>query len=363
MDAVVAARDLPLNDQQADALLDGLTGRALLLAVSGGADSIAMMGTVALWAKRKGEDAPRVAVVDHGLREGSAAEAAFVVQSAENLGLSCSVLSWRGAKPASGLQNAAREARYGLLVAHAADRSARTLVTAHTLDDQAETVMMRMAGGSGITGLAGMRGRSVTRGMEHARPFLSVPKATLVATCLHRRWDWVEDPSNLEQRFARVRWRALMPVLAREGLDAKRLATLARRAAEADEALHAMSQEALRAARFSTGPDGWSLDAATLAERPFAVSVRVIALALKHPESQEEAAFDAYSLRLDRLERLTRAIIDQVGAGAGLRASLAGQVLTLGRAARLSGRMESVRSRGRVNRVRISDLGKAPGET
>ncbi len=363
MDAIIALHDVPPDAQQVDEYLSGLADHRLLLAVSGGADSVAMMGLVAGWATRHGHCVPQVAVVDHGLRQGSAEEAAFVASASALLGLPCAVLTWHGAKPASGMQEAARKARYALLAGQAKAAGATMLVTAHTLDDQAETVMMRMARGSGLAGLAGMRTRSVTHGLAHARPFLSVPKSQMLAACRHHGWDWIEDPSNGNARFARVRWRGMMPALEDEGLGAERLGTLARRMAEADEALHAMSQDALRAAAFEAGPEGWRLDAGRLAELPFAVVVRVVGQAVHEPLSGDLAASDAPILRLDRLERLTRALMDAVRAGSGLRRSLGGQVVTLDRVGWLSGRLEGPRARGRVNRVHISDLGKAPGET
>ncbi len=363
MDAVIALHDVPPGTQQVDALFADLAGHRLLLAVSGGADSVAMMGLVAGWAMRHGHAAPDVAVVDHGLRQASAEEAAFVAASAKSLGLPCAVLTWQGAKPASGLQEAARMARYRLLAGHAGAVDATMLVTAHTLDDQAETVMMRMARGSGVTGLGGMRARSVTNGLAHARPFLSVPKSQMIATCRHHGWDWVDDPSNGNMLFARVRWRGVMPVLAHEGLSAARLGTLARRMAEADEALHVMSQDALLAAGFEAGSDAWHLDAGVLATLPFAVAVRVVGHAVHQAALRDLAASDAPMLRLDRLERLTTAFLDCVRAGCALRRSLAGQVVTLDRQGHLSGQVEGVRARGRVNRVHISDLGKVPGET
>ena len=363
MDAIIAVRDTPPGAFETDALLIGLAGHNLLLAVSGGADSVAMMGLVAGWATRRDGSVPLVAVVDHGLRTGSAEEAAFVAASAARLNLPCAVLTWQGSRPASGLQEAARAARYGLLARHAAGVGATMLVTAHTLDDQAETVMMRMARGSGLTGLAGMRACKITQGLAHARPFLSVPKSRMIAACRHHGWDWIDDPSNANAMFARVRWRGLMPALAREGLSAERLGTLARRMAEADDALHAMSQEALRTARYQSGPERWRLDAVTLAALPFAVAVRVVGHAVHHGVSMDLVVSDVQMLRLDRLERLTRAVLESIDAGCVLRRTIAGQVVTLDRAGHLSGQVEGQRQRGSVNRVPISDLGKARGET
>src|SRR5690606_3498551 len=123
-----------------------------------------------------------------------------------------------------------REARYRLLVQCAREAGASHLVTAHTLDDQAETILMRMARGSGLAGLAGMRAETDREGICHVRPLLEWPKASLLTLCREQGWAFVGDPSNEDARFARVRWRRIMPLLAEEGLTAERLARLGERA-------------------------------------------------------------------------------------------------------------------------------------
>src|SRR5690606_4990568 len=117
---------------------------------------------------------------------------------------------------------AARDARYRLLIQCAREEGASHLVTAHTLDDQAETVLIRLARGSGLAGLAGMRAERDREGIRHARPLLASPKAALLDLCREQGWPFVEDPSNLDPRFARARWRRIMPLLAEEGLTAER---------------------------------------------------------------------------------------------------------------------------------------------
>ncbi len=207
---------------------------ALVLAVSGGPDSVALMhfaASCAEAARGRGMPFPRLAVatVDHGLRPGSRREAELVVAEAARLGLDALVLTWQGEKPMSRLQERARHHRYALLVDGARRLGASHLATAHTLDDQAETLLFRMARGSGPAGLAGMRRASMREGLHHVRPFLGVAKARLVAACRSNDWAYADDPSNQDPRFARTRLRALLPALAAEGLDAKRFGVLARR--------------------------------------------------------------------------------------------------------------------------------------
>ena len=339
-----------VSQDEADAAFVMLSGRKVLLGVSGGPDSVALMGLIAAWSRRLGQAAPAVAVVDHGLRPGSADEAAFVVASAEALGLGAAILPWTGPKPASALQDSARRARYRLLAAHARTIGADMLVTAHTEDDQAETLMMRLAGGSGLTGLAGMRRQTLSAGMPHARPALGWSKARLIATCRQHGWGWINDPSNADQRFARVRWRAILPVLAAEGLDAGRLGVLARRLAAADEALDEISDRALQSCRIAATGAGWQLDFRRLAGYPSAIVMRALGRMLSSPPAHGAASEDAVTaqagLRLQRLEACTEALLDALRTGRAVRRTLGGQVLALDREGLLAGQPEPPRRRG-----------------
>ena len=303
--------EAPLSEGECAALLSSLSDASgVVLAVSGGPDSTALMGAFA------GRPDAWVATVDHGLRRGSRAEAEAVARRAAALGLPHRILAWEGPKPRAGLQAAARAARYGLLAAFAREVGASHVATAHTRDDQAETVLLRLAAGSGVAGLAGMRASSRLDGLVLARPFLDVPKARLVATCLARSWPFVDDPSNADPRFARARLRATRAALAAEGLSDARLATLARRAARADDALEAVSRDTFRRLR-SAG----ALDGAGLLALPEAVALRVVARALA------EAAPGPLP-RLERLERLVLAeLLPALAAGRPLRRTLGGALL------------------------------------
>ncbi len=157
--------------------------------------------------------------------------------SAHTLRVPHATLVWEGEKPAARLQERAREARYDLLTAEARRVGAGVIVTAHHLDDQAETVLFRLMRGSGLAGLAGMAARTRRGEVEIARPLLGLGKAELVAFCEARGLAYVSDPSNENPRFARPRLRRLAGALAAEGLDAPALARLARRAAVAEAAL------------------------------------------------------------------------------------------------------------------------------
>jgi tRNA(Ile)-lysidine synthase len=199
------------------------------LAVSGGPDSLALMLLAAQWARAPDRPRLHVYTVDHRLRPEAAAEAAMVAREAERLGLACRVLAWEGDKPATGIQAAARTARYRLLAGARSEDGADLVLTAHHLGDQAETVLMRLAHGSGIEGLAGMREVSFVEGCKIGRPLLGVRPEVLRAAVVAAGLTPAADPGNDDPTYERVRWRQFQPELDRMGLTLERLGTLARR--------------------------------------------------------------------------------------------------------------------------------------
>lgn len=168
------------------------------------------------------------ATVDHALRPDSAAEAGQVSRWLGARGIEHEILTWHGGKPATGLQAAARSARFALLTGRATVLGARGLFLAHHLQDQAETIVMRLARGSGADGLAGIRPRQMRGTIPVLRPLLPVPPARLRAQCLVEAQAWIEDPSNRDRRFERVRVRQQADRLADAGLDAGTLGRLGR---------------------------------------------------------------------------------------------------------------------------------------
>ena len=221
------------------ALFAPVAGEAAIgLAVSGGADSLGLMLLTAHWARTL-EHPPDLIVysVDHGLRPEAEAEVRLVIAEAQRLGLVARGLRWDGNKPTSGLQAAARQARYRLIGVAMRDDGASVLLTAHHRDDQAETVLMRMAHGSGLEGLRGMEPLAEVEGVRVFRPLLAVPRDTLGAIVAIAGLIPVADPSNDDRHYERVRWRQALPQLAALGLDAARLTQLAQRAGEADAAI------------------------------------------------------------------------------------------------------------------------------
>jgi tRNA(Ile)-lysidine synthase len=271
----------PISVAEVDALFASLRDApALVLAVSGGPDSTALLWLMARWRKRlKVKPRLRAVTVDHGLRKEARREAAQVGTLARKLGVPHRVMNWRGAKPKSGIQEKARHARYALLSAAAKRVDASYIVTAHTLDDQAETVLMRMARGSGLSGLGGMARESPLGDLTLVRPLLDIPKTRLIATLKAAKIGYAEDPSNIDPKFTRPRLRQLAPQLAAEGLDARRLAVLARRLRRADAALEA--EVDVVTASFGTQSDSaLVIPAAEFAELPAEIALRVLWRAL-----------------------------------------------------------------------------------
>ena len=329
---MASEKDSAVSALEAKALFSDLEQcPVLLLAVSGGPDSIALMVLAARWAKslknNSGLRKPAlvVATVDHGLRSAAKREAADVAKLARKLGLKHRTLKWTGRKPATGVQQAARLARYRLLADAARKVGAAHVLTAHTLDDQAETVLIRMSRGSGITGLGAMARFAPVPGgdeVELVRPLLDIPKARLIATLHAAKTPFAVDPSNRDPRFTRARLRGLMPQLAEEGLDARRLSQLARRLKRADTALEAAVDRAHGELAAGLGSAG-SYDAAGFIRLPAEIALRLLGRAVN-------SIGDEGPVELGKLEALFKALKTAQKAGIrNYRRSLAGALVTL----------------------------------
>jgi tRNA(Ile)-lysidine synthase len=289
-----AALFAPLNDF-----------RRIALAVSGGPDSLALMLLASEYAGLTGSHARFVVYsVDHGLRPEAAGEAAFVVREATRLGFFARALRWDGVKPATGIQQAAREARYRLFAAAMQADGADVLLTAHHLGDQAETVLMRLAHGSGIEGLRGMDYFAEIGDLRIVRPLLALDPLDLRAVVEAAGLEAVTDPANSSLDYERVRWRQALPQLAALGLDARRLGKFADRMRDAESALISMTAEALSLVSFT--PDGReaAIGRDLLMRLPRAIAVRVVAKVLQRVGGgQKPHALAAVETLTDRLVR------------------------------------------------------------
>ena len=261
----------PISDDEIRALFEPMLGAPMAVAVSGGADSMALMHIAQraldlvppLLETMRQPGRPRLIVltVDHRLRPGSADDAAWVVSRAEAAGLPCRVLAWTGDKPTQGIQAAARAARYQLMHEALVEEArpyhnlVRPLLTAHHYEDQAETFLMRLARGSGIDGLSAMQETALiaTATMPDGaygvqltvrRPLLAFPKSRLIATLKAADLDWREDPSNDRDDFERVRVRKALSVLAELGVTSSSIARSASRLSRARSAVMRQAAEA-----------------------------------------------------------------------------------------------------------------------
>ncbi|MGL3106505.1 tRNA lysidine(34) synthetase TilS [Bradyrhizobium sp. BR 1432] len=300
----------PISAREARRLFAGLKAApALVLAVSGGPDSVALMWLVARW-RRSLVRGPQLTVVtvDHGLRPEAAREAREVKRLATELGLPHRTLRWRGAKPKTGLPAAAREARYRLLAQAARAVGASHVLMAHTRDDQAETLLMRMLRGSGLAGLSAMASVSERDGIVLARPLLDVPKAQLIATLKRAKVGFADDPTNRDTAFTRPRLRALLPQLAAEGGDARTLVRLAARLARANAAVEVLADGAERFLRLrdrDVAPQAGirSFEASAFAVLPEEVRLRLLLraiAALGHEGPAELGKVETLMSALDR---------------------------------------------------------------
>jgi tRNA(Ile)-lysidine synthase len=320
------AEAAPIGDHELESLFAAFprAGR-LLLAVSGGADSTALLLLAARW--RAGlESGPELiaATIDHGLRPQSKEEARTVDALAGQLGVEHATLPWRGAKPETGIEAAARAARRRLLLAFAQRREATHIATAHTLDDQAETVLLRLAAGSGPAGLAAMRPVDRREGMTWLRPFLGIHKHRLIATLIDSGVTWSEDPMNRDEKFARPRLRAAAGVLAREGLTPERLGRLAARVARWEDVVAASAE----AARDALGCEGHSglFDAQALAAAPEELALRVLTAEVRAVGGELSGP---HAPRLERVEALWEALRRAILAGQPARRTLGGAVISV----------------------------------
>ncbi|WDR04934.1 tRNA lysidine(34) synthetase TilS [Devosia rhodophyticola] len=242
------------------------------LAVSGGADSLALMVLAHRWAVRARVELV-VYSVDHGLRPEARDEVAAVLAVAAELGLKARALVWSSPHPTSGIQEAARNARYGLIGAAMADGGVGILLTAHHRQDQAETVLMRLAHGSGVAGLAGMTPLSNVGGVPIFRPLLDIDREDLRAIVAAVGLVPFEDPSNQDTRYERVRWRNLLPQLDELGLDARRLGEFAQRMGQTRDALASAAETAVQVVVTSRTSEEATIDRIGFARLPRAVAV------------------------------------------------------------------------------------------
>lgn len=218
-------------------------GQTIGVAVSGGGDSMALLH---LACEYYGAAQVRAVTVDHGLRKAAADEAMMVGRVCDGLKVCHDILRWTGWSGKGNLQDQARRGRYGLITDWAKTRGIKTVLIGHTQDDQAETFLMRLARGSGVDGLSGMAETRVESGIIWARPMLAISRQELRDYLTAKGATWVDDPTNDDESFDRVKARKILKTLAPLGIDAVRLAKTANGLQLARVALEMQTQEAAK---------------------------------------------------------------------------------------------------------------------
>jgi tRNA(Ile)-lysidine synthase len=332
----------PISARQAKSLFaDWKNAQALVLAVSGGPDSVALMWLAARWRNALSRGPRLLAVtVDHGLRQEAAREARDVKRLARTLGVAHRTMRWTAVKPKTGIPAAARLARYRLLTGVARSSGASHILTAHTRDDQAETLLMRLLRGSGIGGLAAMARESEREGVFIGRPFLNISKSQLIATLERAGIGFADDPTNRDPSFTRPRIRKVIEGLAVEGGDARNLARLASRLARANAAIEVLVDGAarylaLKDAAATSQPaalrpsNGVSFDAASFATLAEEIRLRLLLRAIERFGHEGPAELGQVEALLAAFDHTLR----KAGKGrpVKLKQTLAGAVISLAR--------------------------------
>lgn len=271
----------------------------IAVALSGGPDSMALCWLLDGWAKAAGIEVHALHV-DHGLRPESAKEAKALCGMTKGLTqVKLTILRWEGVKPEAGIQEEARKARYELMREYCAAKHISALFLAHHLDDQAETVLFRLAKGSGLDGLSGMQAISALGDVVLCRPLLGVSKEDLIQVCEDVGLEYFNDPSNGLSKYARVRLRKSRAILEEEGLSSKRLGVTAMRLSRARNALDEIALKAFDDALLINDTKHFEFNLKSLRSVPEEVMLRVVLRALERLGPERD-----YAPRMEKIEAL-----------------------------------------------------------
>ena len=295
-------------NKKIDNFLDGLSYHpdTLGVAVSGGSDSLSLLYLINSWSNKKNLKIV-ILTVDHNLRNGSADEALYVGELCNKLGLIHKTLFWDHEDIEGNLSASAREARYRLM--QNSIPSDAILITGHTLDDQAETFLMRLRRGSGVDGLASMAEQSYLSfgndGITIFRPLLDFERQTLRKVLKFYKVDWIEDPTNNDQSFERVRVRDLLAHFVDLGIDKNIIGRTALLMQSAKTALNHFASDCYE--KFGSCDNGDIIfDFSEFSKQPLDVKRRLISAAQKWISSQK------YRPRLSQVDALINSIDEKV---------------------------------------------------
>ena len=307
-------KDMPFSAMDFSAHLERRCGDMMrgvsrvAVAVSGGPDSMALCHMLKEWR------GPQVLAlhVNHGLRPEAGREAQELEMRLAGVGIDCKILTWEGEKPENKVQEAARAARYELMAEYCRKEGVAHLFLAHHEDDQAETFLFRLAKGSGLDGLGGMAPvHQYSNDLKLIRPLLDVSKEALVEYCRTHDLPFFEDPSNQNDKYARVRLRRAREILEEEGLSVKRLATTAKRLSRARLALDTLAQNLYQKATLIKDTHSIVLDFEIWREQPEEISLRALQKAMTDLAAGAKIE-NKYGPRMERVEDLFEDLIRPV---------------------------------------------------
>lgn len=279
--------------------IDFSSDKNIAVAVSGGGDSLALALLLSGWVKDQ-DIQLHALTVDHGLRPESATEAKMVAKILKPFGITHKILKWDGQKPKTRIQEAAREARYSLMSNYCAKKKIKHLCVAHHAQDQIETILFRMAKGTGIDGLSGMHPAHILdNGLTILRPLLPVSHQELLETLKSQKIDWIEDPSNANDRYARVRIRNVINVLENEGLSAERISSLTKRIHNSIRLIDYLIDKEYKNLKTNYNTERIEINISEFTSLPMEGRIRILKLIIAdlNPEKQ-------YPARLEDIERL-----------------------------------------------------------
>lgn len=258
-------------------LLEGLPSGRLGVAVSGGGDSVALLHLLQAWGGRD----LAVVTVDHGLREESAEEAAAVGVLAASMGYPHDTLHWTERKKRGNLQDAARTARRQMMTDWAVSNGVQSIVLGHTADDQAETFLMRLARGSGVDGLSSMEPFRIEDGIVWARPLLGVRREALREYLAEIGAAYVDDPTNDDDSFDRVKVRRALGTLGALGIDVPKISKTTERLRSAKQVVYTATRDLSLAATRVTLAGEITLDVDRLLSGQRSLQLRILSEAVR----------------------------------------------------------------------------------
>ena len=286
-----------------DQVLAGFGGHLpdnLAVAVSGGGDSMALLHLV----HRLCTDSVQVVQavsVDHGLRPESGAEMELVARTCTDLGIKHTTLHWKDWDGQGNLQDAARRARYGLMADWAAENGVTGLALGHTADDQAETVLLRLARKAGVDGLSAMDAKSTAYGVTLYRPLLGVRRSALRDYLIDHGLHWADDPSNDQLKYDRIKMRQALDVLKPLGVNVEGLTDLASYMGQTRDALNWQTAETARGMCIASGGE-LHIDTSGFQSLPFEIKRRLLVKSLGF------IGQNAYAPRREAVDRVLQAI-------------------------------------------------------